>query len=675
MKRVLLFGGTAEGHQLAQQIAEAGSCCTVCVATEYAGTLLQAHPLLKIRCGRLDAAQMAELMQQNAHAGDELLVIDATHPYAIEVSRNIRQAAEEVKAVCYRLLREESVFEADGIHFVADAKEAAVYLKQTTGNVLLTTGSKELSAFTKTKEETERLYVRMLPNAEMMQAACALGILPSKLICMQGPFPKELNLALLRMHDIRVLVTKEGGSAGGLKEKLAAAKEAGIETVLITRPEKEAGMTYEEVCQKLRSDGILPADAQAVQKENPQKPVQITLAGIGMGTKQTLTKEAEDRIRNADCIIGAERMLKGLGTAHADTFASYRPEEILSFIQANPKYRKIVIALSGDSGFYSGAKRLLEVLKEYEPEVLPGISSVVYFASKLKRTWQDVYLMSTHGRTCNVVSAVYRHKKVFLLTDGAKGVRELAGELGNYGLSDVRMDVGVDLSYPSEQIFSGVPKDFTSFHAEGLCVVWIENERSGAEASYGLPDAAFQRGDVPMTKEEVRAVSLAKLRLKTDSIVYDIGAGTGSVSVECARCAYEGEVYAVEKKPDAVLLIQENARRLCAANVTVIEGGAPQALKDLPVPTHAFIGGSGGSLEGLIAALVRKNPDVHIVINAIALETVAQIQQILAKKQFALQDVVCVNVSKARTAGSYHLMTGLNPVWIVTLQGYQEEGR
>jgi precorrin-6Y C5,15-methyltransferase (decarboxylating) len=482
------------------------------------------------------------------------------------------------------------------------------------------------------------------------------------------------------MHDIRVLVTKEGGSAGGLKEKLEAAKEAGIETVLITRPEKEEGMTYEEVCQMLQADGILPEDVQ-IKKDDAHVAengsVQITLAGIGMGTDRTLTKEVSDRIQHADCIIGAARMLQGIGGSalHADTFASYQPEEILGYIKAHPAYRNIVIALSGDSGFYSGAQRLVKVLKEYEPDVLPGISSVVYFASKLQKTWQDVCLLSAHGKACNAVSFIYRKKKVFLLTDGAKGVQKLAEDCMEYGLAHVHLYVGIDLSYPTEQIIEGAPKDFTSFSADGLCVVWVENERAEAFASCGMPDDAFQRGDVPMTKEEVRAVSVAKLQLKTDSIVYDIGAGTGSVSVECARCAYEGNIYAIEKKPKAISLLQENAKMSGTANVTVVEGEAPDILRDLPVPTHAFIGGSGGNMEELLAVLVQKNPQVRIVINAIALETVGQIQQILSKKMFASQEAVCLNVAKAREVGSYHLMTGMNPVWIVTLQGYQEEGR
>ena len=185
----------------------------------------------------------------------------------------------------------------------------------------------------------------------------------------------------------------------------------------------------------------------------------------------------------------------------------------------------------------------------------------------------------------------------------------------------------------------------------------------------GIPDTEFHRGDVPMTKEEVRILTIAKARIRPDAVVYDIGAGTGSVSIECALAACEGQVWAVEKAAEAIPLLEKNRRRFGTDNLYIVEGTAPEAMAGLPAPTHAFIGGSSGSLRGIVAALLEKNPDVRIVVNAVTLETQSEATACAKEFGFAVYETVSVQASRARKLGRYHMMTAQNPVSVITLQG------
>ena len=167
-----------------------------------------------------------------------------------------------------------------------------------------------------------------------------------------------------------------------------------------------------------------------------------------------------------------------------------------------------------------------------------------------------------------------------------------------------------------------------------------------------------------MTKEEVRTVSLSKLRLQEDSVCYDVGAGTGSVSVEMALRAWKGQVYAIEKKEDALALLKENRRKLATDNLEIVPGTAPEAMVELPVPTHAFIGGSSGNMNEIIRLLLDKNPGVRIVINCISLETIRELTLLETDSRITDLEIIQVQVSRAKTVGGYHLMQGENPIYI-----------
>ena len=218
-----------------------GLDATVCVATEYGETLLPDGA--QVHVGRLDAGAMEILM-----AGGYTLVIDATHPYAVEVTKNIRAAAQAAGLPCLRLLRQSD--REDGCQKAADMAAAADLLEGLPGKVLLTTGSKELDAFARPGLR-ERCCPRVLPMADSLERCLALGFPPKNIICMQGPFTKEMNLATLRQFHVRTLVTKDTGGYGGFRAKADAAREAGCDLVVVERPQTEEGLTLEEVQRRL----------------------------------------------------------------------------------------------------------------------------------------------------------------------------------------------------------------------------------------------------------------------------------------------------------------------------------------------------------------------------------------------------------------------------------------
>jgi len=184
--------------------------------------------------------------------------------------------------------------------------------------------------------------------------------------------------------------------------------------------------------------------------------------------------------------------------------------------------------------------------------------------------------------------------------------------------------------------------------------------------SFGIPDEAFIRGKVPMTKEEVRVITLSKLKIKRNDIIVDIGAGTGSISIECALLSPEGNVYGVERNKEAVNLIKENIKKFNINNMEIIEGEAPEALSSLPQVNKAVLGGTGGNMEGIMDWIDKNlKEDGTVVINAITVETVYKALEEMKKRKYQFE-VILVSISKGESAGNYTLMKGQNPVYIIT---------
>lgn len=246
--------------------------------------------------------------------------------------------------------------------------------------------------------------------------------------------------------------------------------------------------------------------------------------------------------------------------------------------------------------------------------ILPGISSVSYMAAAVGETYNDAYICSIHGvKLSNITSRISHHAKTFMLMSGVRDVNMLGHLLSSderYGLQKCSVTVGYQLSYPDETILQLSPQECTKLKREGLYICMIKNPNPVAKnVTPQLSDAAFIREKVPMTKEEVRHVSICKLHLKSDSVLYDVGSGTGSIAVEAASLSDDMEVYAIEQKENAVQLITQNKEKHGLENIHVINAKAPDGMDTLPVPTHAFIGGSGGNLKEIIEALKAK---IHI---------------------------------------------------------------
>lgn len=653
-KRVILFAGTTEGRRLCEYLVGEGVSLHVCTATAYGESLLPSGDHITVTCERMGYERMCELIESFLPA----LVIDATHPYAREVTENIRAACARCSVRRFRLVREKSA-ESDAILPAETTEEAVRLLRNMPGNILVTTGSKELEKYTALENYKDRLYVRVLPSADSIEKCGRLGIKGRHLICMQGPFSEELNRALIREFDITCMVTKDGGAAGGYPQKYQAAEAAGIQMVVIGRPEEE-GCSYEEAVRLLKKE--LKLDGERKQR--------VILAGIGPGDSAVFTRQAQEAFRQAELVIGAKRMADAAAAEGKAVYVSYHPEEMLEYIKKHKEYGCVAAVFSGDTGFYSGAAKLWELIRkepDIEAEVFPGLSSVSYFAARLGISWEEASLVSVHGKKGNPLSEIRRHEKTFILTGCARDVRDICCSMKDAGLGDLPVYIGIRLSYEDEQIRKGKARDYTEYKEEKMALLYVENP-SGKNplCVHGLPDTAFARGDVPMTKEEVRCICLSKLRIRKNSVIYDVGAGTGSVAAEAALLAPGGHVYAVEKKADAVCLIRENSRRMGTDNLTIKEGEAPEALRELPRPDCVFIGGSGGALEEILETVIRKNPKVRVVINAVSLETVARAVEACKKIKKSDEDIAQITVAKAKRRGEYHMMMGRNPVYIIS---------
>ena len=654
MSEIIVFAGTTEGCDISNFLAEHQIHVLACVATDYGSKSLKENEYLKIHAGRLTEPEMEALLNEKKPE----MVLDATHPYAAEVTENIRTACQNTGLEYRRVLREAGAYQDQAV-YMPDTQAAIEFLEGTEGNILLTTGSKELGKYTALSDARERIYARVLSLPSVMETCKGYGFEGKHLIGMQGPFSMELNAAMLRQFDCKYLVTTDTGKAGGFQEKIDAALSCGTVPVIIGRPLKEEGLSVAE-CRHMLAEYF----------GFTVKP-HITLLGIGMGSQETLTVQGKKAAKSADLIIGAKRMADAVREPGQAVVYEYRSDVIADYIRNHPEYEKVVIALSGDVGFYSGARKLLTALggRESNVEVICGISSVVYFMSEIGLSWDDAKITSAHGKHCNLISMIRHNQKVFSILGTGTAVAELAGKLVKYHMGEVLLYVGENLSYPDEKIFVKKAEELTNYEGQPLSVVCAFHENpEPALSTHGIPDEEFIRGKAPMTKEEVRSVSLSKLRLTEDSICYDVGAGTGSVSVEMALRADQGQVFAIEKKEEAAALLEENKQKFAVDNLEIIKGEAPQALENLPAPTHAFIGGSSGNLKEIVALLLGKNPQVRIVINCITLETISEALDVLKEYDFQQREVVQLAASRSKEISRYHLMMGENPIYIITCQ-------
>lgn len=394
--------------------------------------------------------------------------------------------------------------------------------------------------------------------------------------------------------------------------------------------------------------------------------MRVSLVSLGSGRPETVTAEGLAALREAACILGAERLLEHLPEGCTpNRAAAVRPQALLEAILEQDG--DCAVVYSGDAGFYSGARGLLPLLEEagIPARVLPGVSSVQMLSARLGRSWQDWVLVSAHGTECDVIKAVTQGRPAFFLTGGALGPGEICARLRAAGLGELPVTVGENLSCPDERLLSGTAEELAEKPFAALSVLLAEAAPRPERRCAGYPDSAFLRGGVPMTKQEVRAAALAKLAVRPGETFWDVGAGTGSVSVELALAAEGGRVFAAECESEACNLIRANREKFRAWNLKLVEGRAPAALEALPAPDGVFIGGSKGALEEITALALARNSRARICVAAIALETLSAASAALARHGIEAQ-VTQIAVSRSRPAGRLHLLAANNPIFLIT---------
>ena len=684
MKEILIFAGTTEGRKLSECLSKADILHTVCVATEYGEIVLTENACAHVHRGRMDVEEMSAFISD----GQFSAVVDATHPYALVVTENIRNAMKGMDIPYIRLKREtDDSYDYDKIRSFECNEDCAEALLQINGNILLTTGSKELSVYCGYESLKDRLYVRVLPGLESLNLCNENGIMGKHILALQGPFTVDMNEAMLRQYDISCLVTKKSGRAGGYIEKLEAANRLDIPVYVVERANveenasntgntnggdnRDKAYSFRETCELLSNI--------CHKKIIPQNKLNITLAGVGMGSQASLTKEVEQAIKEADIILGAKRMIDTY-EPRLEKKPYYMAGDIIPYLkklQGNDTFyedKNVVILFSGDSGFYSGCQSLYRSLRaetesgalDADISIMPGISSIAYLAACTGESYQDAEICSIHGRKqANLADIIRHNSKTFMLMSGVNDVNSLGQLLLDAGLNQCIVIAGYELSYETQEIMVLTPIECVELKKEGLYTCLIKNPNAGdRRLTHGKADSEFIRDKVPMTKEEVREVSICKLRLTDKSLVYDIGSGTGSIAMEMAGLSPDLKVYAIERKPEAVALIKKNKEKFKLDNIEVIEAEAPEGLDELPKPTHVFIGGSGGNLNEILNTLYSMNDSMRIVITAVSLETIARIKDILSAYPIANEDIVELQVNRSKVIGKYHMMQAENPVWI-----------
>ena len=401
------------------------------------------------------------------------------------------------------------------------------------------------------------------------------------------------------------------------------------------------------------------------------------LIGIGMGNTASLSEEARLAMQHAPLVAGADRMMQAVAPfVQGKTLVTYESQKIAAAFAEYAGTDHVPCAVfSGDTGFYSGATTLRTLLETdgWQVTVVPGISTAQYLSAQIGKPWQDWHLVSAHGTDRNLGIGLSYSPKTFFLTGGAVTVRSIAQFLLDHEAEAV-LTVGSHLGATEELIFSASPAEILSRtdYDESLSCALVE--RMLPDVPHGaLSDAFFVRNVdsasvkiVPMTKQFVRAAILSLLAVRDGETVWDIGAGTGAVSVDIAHAAHCA-VHAVEYKEEACNLIRQNCAKAGLLNLEVVCNRAPECLSDLPAPNAVFVGGSEGELRPILRAAKEKNPACRIVVSCLTMETLSEIQSASAALGCDYE-AVQISVSQSKQAGAYHLMTAQNPVWLVKLQ-------
>ncbi len=492
-------------------LESAGIAHHVCVATDYGEKMMTPGPLVSVHTGRMDEEAMRAFL---SGLGSDVIVIDATHPYAKIVTGNIQKAAGDLGLYYIRVARDRSsspavqgcidngengslcvlpecsatemIGTSANISQYASIRECAAALSGTEGGILLTTGSKELPEFTgnASAEVRSRIYARVLPSAKSIEACENAGIAPGRIIAMQGPASREMNEALIREYGIAHVITKDSGRAGGFAEKIQAAENTGAHVHVIARPDDVDGVSIEEAYRIVIAECRNAAGTDGYTAENPRPHILISLIGIGPGGGACITKEASDAIAGTDALFGAARLLSGFDCERK--YEMYRAADIIPVLSEG-SIRNAAVVFSGDSGYRSGAANLLCELKKWDPsadiKVIPGISSFSYLASRLGVSYDDACLLSLHGkdsdRDIEELAEKIKHNAItFVLLSNAGDVPRIAQKLIAEGIKG-QIAAGSDLSYESEKISSMTFAEALGYESDGVVTIEVFNSCPG----------------------------------------------------------------------------------------------------------------------------------------------------------------------------------------------------
>ena len=620
------------------------------------------------------------------------------------VKENIKSACEQNEIEYIRVLRNITDIDSEDYKLVKSVDEAVDYLTTCEGNVFVATGSKEIAKYKKL--DLSRVYARVLSAVESINACKDIGLEGSHIIAMQGPFSERLNIALMEEYNCKYMVSKQTGNNGGFDEKIEACKQAGVYPIIVALPQNDKGISEEEAIEHIAKRHNIEnyKDILTMCSDNDQdkgrddkagRPYKLSIVGIGPGSMEYVNAKARKLISDADIIVaGSDRMLELSDEIRKEeknckeytSFKSYKTIDIINFIKEkfeNSQDSSAVVLMSGDTGFYSGTQSLYKhieamaknsenILHKVDMQIVPSISSISYLASRYNISWHDMKIVSLHGRTGHLAHELKTNKKVFVISSGGMETSGIISELIDKGFEDCDIYIGENMSYPEEVLSHGKVADFKEHKFLELCSMIIINQNaSPMHMTLGIEDDEFIRDKVPMTKSEIRALSVAKLGLSSEDICYDVGAGTGSVSIEMAMNVPKGKVYAIEKKTIAADLIYKNIEKFGLDNVEVIKGEASVSMEEIEAPDAVFIGGTTGKLRDILKIVFEKNPKVRVVVTAVSLESVAEINE--ACKYYETlgckTDIVLVSVSNTKRVMNYTMFDAKNPVLIASIKG------
>lgn len=423
----------------------------------------------------------------------------------------------------------------------------------------------------------------------------------------------------------------------------------------------------------------------------------LNVIGVGPGNPELVTRQAVKAIQDSQAVLGAKRALTTAMAVLENKpenrllFEANGNNEILTFIEEHPEIERFSAVFTGDTSVYSGAVSLRKAIGDMQKDATgetgvslvnyPGVSSIQYFLSKSGISMADVKLVSLHGRSLDVVPIIRENRYVCVLLESEDNAACIAEKLQQFGLSRVVITVGERLSFEDESFTTGSPKEIRKQRFDRQAIALFRNDEYRIPTrAYGISDERFQQnGSISMTRRDVRALSLCRLALHENSVVYDIGAGTGSVSIEAALACPEGMVISVESDEDAAVMIEQNRFDFQIDNIRVVRGNAPECFKGMTICDHAaeekvlprpdcvFIGGSKGKLAEIVDWAIEANPKVVIVINTVTLEGISEILALEKKMTDYQFEMVEIQATGLERRGSYHMHQAENPVTITRI--------